>query len=294
MEQLRGRTALVTGAAGGLGHYIARALAAEGVNLVLSDLPSASVDDLAAELTPRGVRVEWVPSDLADTEAIADFARAAEEPLGPIDILVNNAGVEFGKSFLDQTRDELEKTTAINLLAVMELTRVVLPGMYDRGRGHVVNIASAAGKVAAPYLASYSASKHGVVGFTHSLRAELGAEPVGFTAICPIFISKVGMYGRLEHLIPDPPREMSTRPPEAVGEAVIEGIRKNRAQIIVADPATKAISVLYAAAPKLFTRVAHSSRIREYSERFTKAREQLDQQEPAELHGDSQGRGSDR
>jgi short-subunit dehydrogenase len=286
MEQLRGRTALITGAAGGLGHYIARSLAAEGVNLVLSDLPSASVDDLVAELTPRGVRVEWVPSDLTDTEAIADFARTAEEPLGPIDILVNNAGVEFGKSFLDQTRDELEKTTAINLLAVMELTRVMLPGMLDRSSGHVVNIASAAGKIASPYLASYSASKHGVVGFTHSLRAELGSEPVGFTVICPIFITKVGMYGRLEHLIPDPPREMSTRPPEDVGEAVVEGIRKNRAQIIVADRATKAISVLYAAAPKVFAKVAHSSRIREYSQRFTKAREQLDQQEPAELHAD--------
>jgi short-subunit dehydrogenase len=284
MEQLRGRNALVTGAAGGLGHYIARSLAAEGVNLVLHDLPAASADDLVAELRSRGVRVEWVAADLTETEEIENFAREAEEAIGPIDILVNNAGVEFGKSFLEQTREELEKTTSINLLAVMELTRVVLPGMVKRGRGHVVNIASAAGKVASPYLAAYSASKHGVVGFTHSLRAELGAEPVGFTAICPIFISKVGMYGRLEHLVPDPPREMSTRPPEAVGEAVVEGIRKNRAQIIVADPATKAISVLYAAAPKAFTRFAHNSRIREYSQRFTKAREELEQQEPAELH----------
>ena len=286
MKQLRGRNALVTGAAGGLGHYIARALAAEGVNLVLSDIPAATVDDLVDELRPRGVTVEWVPADLSETEEIEEFARSVEEALGPLDILVNNAGVEFGKSFLEQSREELEKTTSINLLAVMELTRVVLPGMVKRGRGHVVNIASAAGKIASPYLASYSASKHGVVGFTHSLRAELGDRPVGFTAICPIFISKVGMYGRLEHLVPDPPREMSTRPPEAVGEAVVDGIRRNRAQIIVADAPTKAISVFYAAAPKAFAKIAHSSRIREYSERFTKAREQLDQQEPAELHAD--------
>jgi short-subunit dehydrogenase len=284
VEQLRGRNALVTGAAGGLGHYIARSLAAEGVNLVLHDLPSASADDLIAELEQRGVKVEWVTADLTQTEEIEDFARRAEDALGPIDILVNNAGVEFGKSFLEQTRDELEKTTQINLLAVMELTRVILPGMVKRGRGHVVNIASAAGKVASPYLAAYSASKHGVVGFTHSLRAELGAEPVGFTAICPIFISKVGMYGRLEHLVPEPPREMSTKPPEAVGEAVVKGIRENRAQIIVADPVTKAISVFYAAAPKAFAKLANSSRIHEYSQRFTKAREQLDQQEPSELH----------
>ena len=119
MQELRGRTALVTGAAGGLGHYIARALAAEGVNLVLSDLPAASVDDLAAELEPMGIRVEWVPADLTETDEIEDFARAAEEAIGPLDILVNNAGVEFGKSFLEQTREELEQTTVINLLAVM-------------------------------------------------------------------------------------------------------------------------------------------------------------------------------
>jgi short-subunit dehydrogenase len=253
---------------------------------VLHDLPGASMDGLVAELEPRGVRVETVAADLSETDEIEDFAASVEEAIGPLDILVNNAGVEFGKSFLDQTRDELEKTTAINLLAVMELTRVVLPGMVERRCGHMVNIASAAGKIAAPYLASYSASKHGVVGFTHSLRAEFGDDPVGFTAICPIFITKVGMYGRLEHLVPDPPREMSTKPPEAVGEAVVEGIRKNRAQIIVADPATKAISVVYAAAPKAFAKLAHSSRIREFSERFTRAREQLDEQEPAELHRD--------
>jgi short-subunit dehydrogenase len=286
VNELRGRNALVTGAAGGLGHYIARALAAEGVNLVLSDLPAASADDLIAELRPRGIEVEWVPTDLSETAEIEAFARDVEDALGPLDILVNNAGVEFGRSFLEQTREELEKTTAINLLAVMELTRVVLPGMVERGRGHVVNIASAAGKIASPYLASYSASKHGVVGFTHSLRAELGSEPVGFTAVCPIFISRVGMYGRLEHLVPDPPRELSTKPPEAVGQAVVEGIREDRAQIIVANGITKASSVFYAAAPKAFARLAHSSRLLEYSRRFTKAREQLDEQEPAELHSD--------
>jgi short-subunit dehydrogenase len=284
VERLQGRNALITGAAGGLGRYIARALAAEGVNLALSDLPGASVDDLRQELATYGVEVEWVPGDLTDTAGLADLARHAQEAVGPIDILVNNAGVEYAKSFPEQTREELEQTTAINLLAVMELTRVILPGMIERGTGHVVNIASAAGKVAAPYLAAYTATKHGVVGFTHALRAEVGSKPVGFTVVCPIFVSRVGMYGRIEHLIPDPPREMSTRPPEAVGEAVLEGIRKNRAQIIVADRTIKALSVLYAAAPRVFARIAHNERIREQSQRFIRARQQLGEQEPAELH----------
>ena len=289
MQELRGRTALVTGAAGGLGHYIARALAAEGVNLVLSDLPAASVDDLIAELEPLGVKVEWVPSDLTDTAEIENFARAVEEAIGPLDILVNNAGVEFGKSFLDQTREELEQTTVINLLAVMELTRVVLPGMVERRRGHVVNIASIAGKVAVPLLASYAASKHGVVGFTHSVRAELGPEPVGMTVVCPTYISRAGMYGRLEHLLPDPPRELPPEPPEAVGEAVVRGIRENRAQIIVANRITKVGTLLYAAAPKPFTRLLHRNRrVLEFSQLFAQAREQLDEQDPVDLHGSAQ------
>ncbi len=284
MEQLRGGNALVTGAAGGLGHYIARALAAEGVNLILSDLPVASVDDLAAELEPRGIKVEWVPGDLTDTAAIEDLATAAEEAIGPLDILVNNAGVEFANSFLEATRDELETITSINLLAVMELTRVVLPGMLARRRGHVVNIASIAGKIASPYLASYAATKHGVVGFTHSLRAEFGPRPVGFTAICPVFISRVGMYGRLENLVPDPPRELSTKPPEAVGDAVVKGIRDNRAEILVANAMTRVGGWISAAAPQTFTRLAHNQRMLDYAERFAKARGQLDEQEPAELH----------
>lgn len=150
MEQLRGRNALVTGAAGGLGHYIADALVSEGVNLALSDLPSSPVDDLITELRPRGVLVESVPADLSETNEIEDLARDAKAAIGPLDILVNNAGVEFGKSFLEQTRAELEMITSINLLAVMELTRVVLPGMLERRRGHVVNVASVAGKIASP------------------------------------------------------------------------------------------------------------------------------------------------
>ena len=104
---------------------------------------------------------------------------------GPLDILVNNAGVEFGGSFVSPTEPELETIVQVNLWRVMDLTRIVLPGMLERGRGHVVNIASLAGKMPAPCLASYSATKHGVVGFTHALRAENGDEPVGFSAICP-------------------------------------------------------------------------------------------------------------
>ncbi len=149
---------------------------------------------------------------------------------------MNNAGIEFGGPFAGTTEAELEAIVTVNLLAVMDLTRLMLPGMHERRRGHVVNIASLAGKAPSPYLASYSATKHGVVGFTHALRAEHGPEPVGFTAICPVFISRVGMYGRIEDRI-EGPNPIGTLPPERVGEAVVRALRRNPAEVIVGGPA---------------------------------------------------------
>lgn len=277
MDQLRGRTALLTGAAGGLGAYIARALAAEGVDLVLSDLPSTDLGPIAGELTGQGVRVEQVPCDLSDPAERGRLVAKAEEAIGPIDILVNNAGLEFGGTFLEAKPEEIELIAAVNLTAVMELTRQALPGMLERRRGHVVNIASMAGKLASPYLATYCATKHGVVGFSHSLRSELGSRPVGVSAICPIFITRVGMYGRVEHLVPDPPPEMATMPPEAVGEAVVRAIRENRAEIKVTKGPAGALVGLYAAAPGLFATFLNRRKpLRDFARRFAEAREGLD------------------
>jgi short-subunit dehydrogenase len=290
VKELRGANALVTGAAGGLGRYIARALAAEGVNLALSDLPSAPVDDLLVELRPLGVRVESVPADLTDTAGLEGLVERAEADVGPIDILVNNAGLEFSKGFAEQTRSELEAITAVNVLALMELTRAALPGMLARGRGHVVNLASLAGRMPTPYLASYSATKHAVVGFTHSLRAEFGAAPVGFTAICPGFISRVGMYGRIEHMVPDVPRELGKLPPERVGEAVVDAIRSNRAEVIVNQRPARPVAVLAALAPALVTRLLRRERTTEFARRFGEARERLE----GERADDPVGAGAER
>jgi short-subunit dehydrogenase len=274
VDELRGRNALVTGAGGGLGGYIARALAAEGVNLALTDLPGVTVDELATELQGRNVEVRQAPADLGDADERQRVAAWATEALGPLDILVNNAGIEFGGSFLRTTEEELEAIVAINLLAVMDLTRIVLPGMLERERGHVVNMASLAGKVPPVYLAAYAATKHGVVGFTHALRVENGGEPVGFSAICPGFVSRVGMFGRLEHLV-SPPRLLGTVPPESVGDAVVRAIRKNLAEVIVNKGPVRPLVVLNAAAPRLASRIGRTRPMREFAERFARARDRL-------------------
>ncbi|MGH2925225.1 MAG: SDR family NAD(P)-dependent oxidoreductase [Solirubrobacterales bacterium] len=275
MEQLRDLNALVTGAGGGLGEYIARALAAEGVNLALTDLPGVPLDELAEDLRRTGVRVEHTPADLADAADRARLVEWAAEALSQIDVLVNNAGIEFGGPFAATTEPELEAIVTVNLLAVMDLTRLVLPGMQERSRGHIVNIASLAGKAPSAYLASYSATKHGVVGFTHSLRAEHGAEPVGFTAVCPVFISRVGMYGRLEDQIAPGPNPLGTLPPERVGSAVVRALRGNPAEVIVASAALRPIIWLYWIFPGLTTRLARNRRSIDFAERFAKARGRL-------------------
>jgi short-subunit dehydrogenase len=282
VKELRGRTALITGAGGGLGAYIARGLADHGVSLALTDLPEAPVDGLAAELRAGRVEVKHTPADLTDREERRRLVAWAEDALGPIDILVNNAGVEFGGPFLESDGEALELTLAVNLLATMDLTRMVVPGMLDRGRGHVVSVASLAGKVPTPQLTSYSASKHGVVGFTASLRAELGDAPVGFSAICPGLVNRVGMFGRLEPYIDgdaDPP--MGTVPPERVGAAVVRAIREDVGEIIVNRRSIKPIILLHGVAPGLAARVARLRPMRDFMERMARARRRYEEVGPS-------------
>jgi short-subunit dehydrogenase len=230
------------------------------------------VEDLVTELRGKGVSVEWVPADVTDTAGLTALVDHTEEELGPVDILINNAGVEYGGPYEVQTREELETIVSVNLLAVMELVRVVLPRMRQRGRGHVVNIASMAGKIPSPSLASYSATKHGVVGLTHSLRGEFGSDPIGFSAICPIFVSRVGMYGRIEDQVGETPRGFETVPPEAVGSAVVRAIREDRAEILVTRRPARPLALFAAVAPKTFVRVMSRASFKDFSDRVARAR----------------------
>ena len=121
--------------------------------------------------------METVSADLANPDERPRLIADAEKALGPIDILVNNAGLEFAGAFTETTSEQIDLITRVNLEAVMDLTHRALPGMLERGRGHVVNLASLAGKLPSPYLATYGATKHGVVGFTHTLRSSTALRP---------------------------------------------------------------------------------------------------------------------
>jgi short-subunit dehydrogenase len=219
------------------------------------------------------VEVESVSADVSDPEHASLLVARAEEALGPLDILVNNAGLEFGGPFTDRTPEEIAALLNVNLVAVMLTTRAALPGMLERRRGHVVNVASMAGKASFPYLAPYCGSKHGVVGFTSALRVEYVDEPVGFSAICPGFVGKVGMYGRLERAVGKPPTgPLSIVPPEAVGDAVVKAVREERAEVIVNRIGARPLILLSALAPGLAAKLGRQRRIRDFADRFSAAK----------------------
>ena len=251
MDDLRGMTAIVTGASRGIGVYIARALAEEGVNLSLAARSQAELDQVRIELESLGVRAIATECDVSNPQDRATLLSRTEAELGPVDILVNNAGIERIRRFEDAAEVDFTETLAINLEAPILLTRAVVPGMLARGRGHVVNVASGAGKVGVAYGTSYCASKHGLVGFTHALRAEYDRSPVGFSVVCPGFVTDVGMYDRWEQQGVRAPRLAGSSKPEKVASVTIDCIRKNKAEVIVNTPPVRPLVVLTNVFPSL-------------------------------------------
>ena len=238
MKDLRGRTAIVTGASRGVGVYEARALAREGMNLVLAARDATGLDACRKEVEALGVRSISVRIDLREPAAPHDLVRRAEQAFGDIDVLVNNAGIEDIGVVEAIDPQSILDSIAVNLTAPILLARLVLPGMLARDRGHIVNIASLAGLAPNAYSEVYAATKHGLVGFTRSLRATADGErkksQVGFSSICPGFISTIGMAEemRVKYGVV-PPAILGVSHPEKVARAVVKAIRTNAPEVIV-------------------------------------------------------------
>jgi short-subunit dehydrogenase len=270
MQELRGRTALLTGAAGGLGRHIARSLAKEGIRLVLSGRNEAALAQVRTELVGAGADAEVVTGDLTDARAIDDLVDQTESRVGPIDILVNNAGVEFAARFTGSSREELGQVVAVNLIAPMFLAHRLLPGMLERRQGHVVNIASLAGKAGPPFAAPYAATKAGLIGLTQSLRQELVGSNVGCSVICPGFVAQDGMFARLEV---KPPMAVGSSRPENVGKAVVRAIRKDLPEVIVNPRPVRPMLELAIVAPRQAERLLRASGAADTFRRMAEASE---------------------
>ena len=237
MKELRGKVALVTGTSRGVGVFIAEALAREGMNLVLAARNAEGLEEVKRKVEALGVKAVTVAVDLADPAAPELLIRKAEEAFGDIDVLVNNAGMEDIGAVEKIDPKSIEECVAVNLTAPMLLCRLVLPKMLARNHGSIVNIASLSGMGPNAYSEVYAATKHGVVGFTSSLRATADAEGgsgVGVTSICPGFISTTGMSERMRvDYQAIPPALLGVSPPEDVATAVIRAIRKGEPNLIV-------------------------------------------------------------
>jgi short-subunit dehydrogenase len=255
MDELRGATAVVTGASRGIGVHIARALAKEGVNLSLAARSEAELEAVRTEMSALGVKVIATRCDVANADDRAGLIERTQAELGPIDILVNNAGIETAAHFETSDEAEIVRTIEVNLVSAMLLTRAVVPSMLERKRGHVVNIASGAGKVGVPYAVAYAASKHGLVGFTNSLRCEFDKSPVGFSVVCPALVSETGMYARWEKQGAKAPKIVGRASPAKVADVVISCIRKNRSEVLVNTPPVRPLVVLTNIAPRLTPRL---------------------------------------
>jgi 2-hydroxycyclohexanecarboxyl-CoA dehydrogenase len=178
--RLEGRTALVTGGASGIGAATCRRLAAEGAKVAVTDLNLERALEVAAEVSGAAFEL-----DVRSTASVTAAVGGAEEELGPTDVLVNNAGYdEFG--FFTTTDEGLwDRVLAVNLRGVIAVTHAVLPGMQERGRGRIVNVASEAGRVGSHGSAVYSAAKGGVIGFTKAVAREAARYGITSNAVAP-------------------------------------------------------------------------------------------------------------
>nr|3ENN_A Chain A, Glucose/ribitol Dehydrogenase [Brucella melitensis]3ENN_B Chain B, Glucose/ribitol Dehydrogenase [Brucella melitensis]3ENN_C Chain C, Glucose/ribitol Dehydrogenase [Brucella melitensis]3ENN_D Chain D, Glucose/ribitol Dehydrogenase [Brucella melitensis] len=193
MFDLTGRKALVTGATGGLGEAIARALHAQGAIVGLHGTREEKLKELAAEL---GERIFVFPANLSDREAVKALGQKAEEEMGGVDILVNNAGITRDGLFVRMSDEDWDAVLTVNLTSVFNLTRELTHPMMRRRNGRIINITSIVGVTGNPGQANYCASKAGLIGFSKSLAQEIASRNVTVNCIAPGFIESA-MTGKL-------------------------------------------------------------------------------------------------
>lgn len=215
-RDLAGLTVAITGGARGIGAATAERLARAGAVVVIGDRDLALAEETARRLGVRAREVRALLLDVTSTDSWLAFVDAA----GPLDVLVNNAGIMPLGGVLKETDEMTRHIFEVNTFGVIRGTKAVAPGMVDRGRGHIVNVASAVGRVAAAGGATYSASKHAVVGFTEATRQELAPHGIDVSMVLPAIVRTELSAG-----VPDT-RGVPPVTPEQVAEVIVDTIRK--------------------------------------------------------------------
>lgn len=244
-NRFQSRKILITGAGSGIGKATALQLADQGAWLIITDLNPDSLEQTATEARQRGAAgVDTHVVDVSDWDDMQAMASKVRKVHGALDILINNAGVGLAGDFLSTTVEDWQWVLGINVMGVVHGCKLFAPDMVANGRGHIVNLASAAGYYAAPDMSAYSASKHAVLGMSESLRAEMADKGVGVSAICPGVINTGivassrmrGAAGQAQDKIVAFYRKRNYGP-ELVAEAILGAIEHNRAVVPVSPEA---------------------------------------------------------
>ncbi|MDP9188129.1 MAG: SDR family NAD(P)-dependent oxidoreductase [Actinomycetota bacterium] len=233
--ELEGKRVLLTGATGGLGQAIARQLAERGARLVLSARREPELEQLAGSLPGGARRHSVVVADLATSGAAAKLISDA----GALDALVANAALPASGKLDELSATDVERALRVNLEAPILMARELAPGLARKGAGHIVLIASLAGKVGSPRASLYNATKFGLRGFAFGLREDMSAHGVGVSIVSPGFVRDAGM---LHDSGSQAPPGVGTTTPKKVAKAVEKAIRRNKVEITVAPRRTRLIS----------------------------------------------------
>jgi short-subunit dehydrogenase len=230
MTILKGKTVLLTGASRGLGVYVARNLAKEKATVVCVSRSSSRLDKVCDEIRALGCKAIGISCDIQNISALSNLVQQVQETVGLVDVLINNAGIEIYRVFTDYSLEEIQSILLTNLLSAIELTRLFLPSMLERRSGHIVNIASLAGKKGVAYNSIYSASKAGLVMWTDAIRQELLGTGINVSAICPGYICETGMT--VNSRVPIP-KLAGTSTPNYVANRIIKAIKQNQIEVII-------------------------------------------------------------
>ena len=250
MLKLAGRTAVVTGAAGGIGRGIALALARRGCHVALADIDEAALACTTAEIagqeSARSLRVSHYRLDVANRAAVAALPAQMMAAHGAVDILVNNAGVALGGTFLEIAESDFDWLLGINFWGVVQMTRAFLPLLSNSEEARIVNVSSLFGLIAPPGQTAYAASKFAVRGFSESLRHELADTRIGVTVVHPGGIAtSIAKNARMPASLSDDEAakrrtffdSFLTMPPETAGEIIVRGVERRKARILVGSDA---------------------------------------------------------
>jgi NAD(P)-dependent dehydrogenase (short-subunit alcohol dehydrogenase family) len=218
-RSLNGKVVAITGGARGIGKATAAALVRKGCRVAIGDLDLALAEEAAGAL---GGGVVALSLDVTDRPSFTAFVDEAERQLGPIDILVNNAGIMPVTEFVDEPDDSIRRQLDINLYGVIVGSQIAIERMRPRGTGHIVNVASSAGKVGVPGIATYVATKHGVVGLSEAIRQELLGSGVDVSVVMPVLVNTALTEGLSSSW------GVKEVQPEDVADEIVDALERNR------------------------------------------------------------------